>query len=238
MPFEAAKAVAATFCYRIRYVLTPVFGLDFPAQCIPPESSGFESMHISPKIIRRCTEAVSGLLEPQPVSMSESRSATPSSSGGRSWTPVNAPCKARMTAGSESGYGTDTERSEISVCSPRKLATSKVRRSGTPHSVGMQRRYRQGCTKSVTSIPYIDKSESSDDCKKRKRNLPRGIHNGCDSPSTDSPKQCASPSKRRKASSAPAMTAENAAMVLLELGLRDATLRGKDGKSKKRRASA
>lgn len=35
MPYEAAKAVAATFCWEIRHVLTPLFGPDFPSICVP-----------------------------------------------------------------------------------------------------------------------------------------------------------------------------------------------------------
>jgi hypothetical protein len=56
MPFDAAKAVAATFCWRIRYALTPVFGSDFPKICLRPESEGFGAMVIDPAITQRCTE--------------------------------------------------------------------------------------------------------------------------------------------------------------------------------------
>ena len=56
MPFEAAKAVAATFCWNIRYALTPVFGADFPSQCIQPGSDRFGEMVIDCNITRRCTE--------------------------------------------------------------------------------------------------------------------------------------------------------------------------------------
>jgi hypothetical protein len=56
MPFEAAKAIAATFCWKIRYALTPVFGLDFPNMCLRPESEGFGAMVIDPAITQRCTE--------------------------------------------------------------------------------------------------------------------------------------------------------------------------------------
>ncbi|KAL1966207.1 hypothetical protein VTN77DRAFT_4759 [Rasamsonia byssochlamydoides] len=57
MPFEAAKAVAATFCWRIRYALTPLFGRDFPAMCIPPQGAQFGKMVIDPAIVRRATES-------------------------------------------------------------------------------------------------------------------------------------------------------------------------------------
>jgi hypothetical protein len=56
MPFEAAKAVAATFCWNIRYALTPVFGAEFPSQCIQPGSDRFGEMVIDCSITRRCTE--------------------------------------------------------------------------------------------------------------------------------------------------------------------------------------
>lgn len=56
MPFEAAKAIAATFCWKIRYALTPVFGPDFPKMCLRPESDGFGTMVIDHAITQRCTE--------------------------------------------------------------------------------------------------------------------------------------------------------------------------------------
>ncbi|PWY94603.1 hypothetical protein BO94DRAFT_279492 [Aspergillus sclerotioniger CBS 115572] len=55
MPFEAAKALAATFCWKIRYVLTPIFGLDFPSRCIHPEDTRFGDMRIDPAIILQAT---------------------------------------------------------------------------------------------------------------------------------------------------------------------------------------
>lgn len=57
MPFEAAKAVAATFCWKIRYILTPLFGTDFPSQCIPPQDRArFGRMIIDSAIVRQATE--------------------------------------------------------------------------------------------------------------------------------------------------------------------------------------
>ncbi|KAG2417953.1 hypothetical protein HFD88_001052 [Aspergillus terreus] len=58
IPFEAAKAVAATFCWRIRYALTPIFGLDFPSQCIHPQdrTRRFGQMLIDPGIVKTATE--------------------------------------------------------------------------------------------------------------------------------------------------------------------------------------
>ena len=56
MPFDAAKAVASTFCYRIRHALAPLFGQDFIDMCIRPGKEGHADMHISPQIVHDCTQ--------------------------------------------------------------------------------------------------------------------------------------------------------------------------------------
>ncbi|KAJ0413949.1 hypothetical protein BJY00DRAFT_321498 [Aspergillus carlsbadensis] len=57
MPFEAAKAVSATFCWKIRYALTPLFGTDFPDLCVHPnDRSRFGRMIIDPSIVRDATD--------------------------------------------------------------------------------------------------------------------------------------------------------------------------------------
>ncbi|CAI7573286.1 unnamed protein product [Penicillium glandicola] len=56
MPYEAARAMAATFCWRIRYALTPLFGTEFPAMCIPPtDRKTHGRMIIPPEIVQRAT---------------------------------------------------------------------------------------------------------------------------------------------------------------------------------------
>lgn len=56
MPFEAAKAVSATFCWKIRYALTPLFGLDFPSLCTHPHDRTHGRMIIDPVIVTKATE--------------------------------------------------------------------------------------------------------------------------------------------------------------------------------------
>lgn len=59
MPYEAAKAVAATFCWKIRHVLVPLFGPDFPAQCIKPKNgsqTNLSQITIDIEIVKRATE--------------------------------------------------------------------------------------------------------------------------------------------------------------------------------------
>ncbi|OJJ49063.1 hypothetical protein ASPZODRAFT_13801 [Penicilliopsis zonata CBS 506.65] len=57
MPFDAAKAVAATFCWKIRYALTPLFGIDFPSLCVPPhDRARFGKMVIDRAIVEKAAE--------------------------------------------------------------------------------------------------------------------------------------------------------------------------------------
>lgn len=60
MPYDAAKAVAATFCYRVRHALTPLFGLDFPDLCAHPlDRMRFGRMIIDQAIVRQSRETAS-----------------------------------------------------------------------------------------------------------------------------------------------------------------------------------
>lgn len=78
MPYEAAKAVAATFCWSIRYALTPVFGVDFPEICVLPDSDKFGDMTIDPAVTKRCTEEANRYRSLETRSISREPSATPS----------------------------------------------------------------------------------------------------------------------------------------------------------------
>ena len=72
LPFQAAKAVAATFCYKIRYALVPLFGPDFVTSCIKPGHEGFGHIIIDSEIVKRCArEAEYFRNHPSPNSDSE-----------------------------------------------------------------------------------------------------------------------------------------------------------------------
>ncbi|KJR85833.1 uncharacterized protein SPSK_09156 [Sporothrix schenckii 1099-18] len=51
MPYSCARAVCATFCYHIAGALIPIFGPDFPSDCLPPQSSDFARMVIDPILV-------------------------------------------------------------------------------------------------------------------------------------------------------------------------------------------
>lgn len=55
MPYQAAKAIAATFCWHIRWALTPVFGYDFPDTCFSPDDPRYGKFLIDPLIVQACT---------------------------------------------------------------------------------------------------------------------------------------------------------------------------------------
>jgi hypothetical protein len=56
MPYKCAKSVCATFCYKIRHALTPLFGEDFLHMCTHPDDPAYAKFLIDPAIVRECTE--------------------------------------------------------------------------------------------------------------------------------------------------------------------------------------
>lgn len=77
MPFEAAKAVAATFCHPIRHALTPIFGKDFLTLCVPKGHPAFETFKIDRAIVRSCAAEAEAWRTLTSKSASASRSGTP-----------------------------------------------------------------------------------------------------------------------------------------------------------------
>ncbi|KAI5367388.1 Putative transcription regulator HTH, APSES-type DNA-binding domain-containing protein [Septoria linicola] len=52
MPYACARAVCLTFCYPIRWALTPIFGASFIKECLRPEHPGFARFKIDPEVVR------------------------------------------------------------------------------------------------------------------------------------------------------------------------------------------
>ncbi|KAL2266990.1 hypothetical protein VTJ83DRAFT_4267 [Remersonia thermophila] len=53
MPYPCARAVCATFCYKISPALVPIFGPRFPADCIPEGAPDYQRMVIDPSIVHQ-----------------------------------------------------------------------------------------------------------------------------------------------------------------------------------------
>jgi hypothetical protein len=126
MPYDAAKAIAATFCYDIRFALTPVFGQDFPSQCLSREQPGFSKFVIDPAIVWKCiAETERFRREGTSYRLMASTSASPTTPtqmnfDSPSWKPKTLKQRRARPADIESGYGTDTSKRDTYAFSPHK----------------------------------------------------------------------------------------------------------------------
>ena len=134
MPFDAAKAVAATFCYKIRHALTPLFGIDFPDLCVRFDDGDIPRWTIDPHIIQTCTEQAKRLRE---IALKERETVAPRAPviGARKIAP-----RAR-TVELESGYGTDEDRNSRTFGSPLTPVSGKWSTVNTPSSAPIQARH-------------------------------------------------------------------------------------------------
>jgi hypothetical protein len=139
MPYQAAKAVAATFCYDIRWALTPVFGNDFPSMCLHSKDPSFAKFVIDPAIVEYCTMETNRFR----TEGNSYRISTPNTSPTAEMPETS--CKSQMRvkprrarpADIESGYGTDTDQSDKYFISPQVSPRScwpSVNRSLSPYS--------------------------------------------------------------------------------------------------------
>lgn len=77
MPYQCARDICATFCWDIRWALTPIFGPSFLHDCKPPGSTGFQTYKTHREVIRQCTLEAEGWSH-----NTSSRVGTPMSGGG------------------------------------------------------------------------------------------------------------------------------------------------------------
>ncbi|KAL2148473.1 hypothetical protein VTH82DRAFT_2027 [Thermothelomyces myriococcoides] len=61
MPYSCAKAICATFCHKISGALIPLFGPQFPLECIPEKAPGHGRMVIDPEIVGRARRDTAAL---------------------------------------------------------------------------------------------------------------------------------------------------------------------------------
>jgi hypothetical protein len=141
MPFKAAKAVAATFCYNIRFALTPIFSEDFVDLCVRPSDRSFGSFRIDRDIIRQCTAETQSWLTRDDARHTPTPSlySSPEPSASDAYT-ISKPAslygpfrfkklrpKILKATDSESGYGTDSDlASDKLACSPDVSPKTKI----------------------------------------------------------------------------------------------------------------
>lgn len=120
MPYEAAKAMAATFCYHIRYALVPLFGPDFVFLCCELEDPSFGRMVIDREIIRQCTAVAHDFrameedkgYSKQSLSSKSTETKSPCANSKNGWIPKSLRNGGKGGLYAESGYCTDTDTSE------------------------------------------------------------------------------------------------------------------------------
>ena len=242
VPFEAAKAVAAKFCWHIRYVLVPVFGPDFISMCTRPEDSGFLNLCVGHSIIQHCTDRAT-IMHTQ--SRKSSRFASPQIPSAfvdlPVWPPKPIRPKPEKALDEESGYGTDSDRSDNYPGSPYSTISSGWTPVNTPVLKALEQfsfpraKVTSSAKFSVTSNPNL-RHEKKQAKISTKRTLLEGNLDSEEGAAVNSSSACGSLTpKRRKISGA--MTTEMAAGVLLELNVADATL-NEHKMFRRRRASA
>lgn len=231
MPYEAAKAVAATFCYNIRYALTPVFGVDFLSLCVPPEHPSFGCMLIDRDIVQQCTEQATGYrLLSRESSIASSPRSPALSDGLRKSNPKSLRPKLLKSVQSESGYGTDSDRSDNDLEPPQ---TPQWVALNTPRSVTAHHYLPSPSNRPVSPYPTqaeltyrSEVSPGSEDNRRPKRLRAEDDEAyGEDSSSTsssDSPQMPLSRSKKPTALSKEA----RAACMLVRMHVEDAKMDG------------
>ena len=244
MPYDGAKAVAATFCYNIRYALTPVFGVDFISLCVRPDNPGFGRMVIDRSIVRHCTEAARDYraLSREASLVRTPQTPAPSTIYPR-WTPKNLRHKA--TKGMEeveSEYSTDTDRSDRYPYSPPNSVNLKWTALNTPRSAHAQQLQLPSPQQILTpasisedNVPQ-DNSCSEESGLVKQAPLEREDYDEDNSSVSSSVEVIAAPKRRKKPA---ALTKEaRAAYTLMQLQMADATLGESASRAKRRRASS
>lgn len=230
MPYKAAKAVAATFCYSIRYALTPLFGVDFLSLCVLPNDPSFSEMIIDREIVRDCASTARTY---RALSKGASHVGNPSiksSSSHGKWNNKSLRANMGKPADSESGYGTDTDRSDRYLSPSQTPLTMQWTALNTPVSSTQTKAStsspRRECTsKSKVKYDELPKSSGSDGICNGKR------HSGDKDDDFDQESNFSNASdglrklsKRRKISSAQMKESRAAAYMLMQMQMADATL--------------
>lgn len=250
MPFEAAKAVAARLCYKIRYVLVPVFGPDFVAMCVDKHNPDFGNLSIERGIIRQCTEDAAAI---QAQSRESSSAASPRAPAAYAeieiWPPKPLhPNRARVTD-VESGYGSDTDRSAMYSTHPGSPASTAWTPVNTPRVTNLDSFHFPPAPRQVTSSPWVQafppSSPKARPSKRRRACKDEASEDElpCTSSSSASESEPTSPKRRKVASkpsrqTVPMATDVEAALTLMQLCKAGITSDERAEKSRRRRASA
>ncbi|KAF1911153.1 hypothetical protein BDU57DRAFT_533706 [Ampelomyces quisqualis] len=144
MPYQAARAIAATFCYEIRWALTPVFGNDFPSMCLTPKDPSFAKFLIDPAIVRYCAAETSRFkAEGASYRLSSAHLLSPMETPKMSfdsptWKPKANKTRRRRPADLEGGYGTDMGKNDCAFSPHVSPGWNHLNRPLSPASLSPQ----------------------------------------------------------------------------------------------------
>ena len=244
MPFEAAKAVAARLCYEIRYVLVSVFGPDFVSMCCKPGDPDYQNLSINRDIIQRCKDEAKAIESQSGGASLPTSPKVPSAYAELPlWPPkTSSRPKQKRAADIESGYGTDTERSDAYSSYPGSPSSSGWTPVNTPRVTNLDNFRFPPAPRNVTSTPWVSSSpQSSPKTRPAKRSISPTKFPDEEVSSNLCPEKPLVSAKRRKISpkSSSKMTAEmEAAYTLMQLHRADAALAEQKTVVRRRRASA
>ncbi|KAL6715154.1 hypothetical protein ACLMJK_007418 [Lecanora helva] len=244
VPFEAAKAIAARLCYKIRYVLVPVFGPDFVTMCCKPGDADFENLSIDRDILRRCEEEARAVEARLKNSFLPSSAKPVSSYDQTSYSPLKKSIKSkqRRKVEVESGYGTDTDRSDLYSSYPSSPATSGWNPVNTPRVANLDTFRFPPPSRKITSSPWVKPvpQRSPKTLGSKRLASPDDTPEEEETPSNMSSERSLISPKRKKVShtSAWAPTPEvEAARTLIQLSMADTALAARKPAARRRRAS-
>lgn len=140
-------------------MLVPVFGPDFVAMCHKRDDPDFQILSVGGNIIQRCKEGATAL---QAHSRESSTASSPRASSAYASLPLWPPPKSlrpkpSKAADVESGYGTDTDRSDIYTSSPGSPTSISFTPVNTPGKTIFEM-YRCPPPTNITSTPRLNKS--------------------------------------------------------------------------------
>ena len=246
MPFEAAKAVAATFCYDIRYVLTPLFGPEFVSSCIKPGSEGYGQMVIDPETVRHCAEMANKYKEMYSRGSSEVTTLkSPSSlrtTSTANWATNSIQSRHPQALDMESGYYTDTDRSDQYLPSPQSSNPWTRETLPKPHVPRFHLPSPQELLKNSNCVagcvaPANSLDSTSGKVTQEKKRVCKNEGQESDTASS----QCSNEETTSSVAPRSPITSTQetrAAYVLMQLHFADTSLKENESRAKKRRASS
>jgi len=234
MPFEAAEAIARTFCYPIRYALVPLFGPDFANECCPPGAEGFKQMIIAPNIIESCTRQAKKYAAMYSLSsgihFSTPRYSAPESDLPSSKVRLRRPHNVPMLKLRHSNHDTYDHQSSVSTPPPITTSSSWA-------SVNTPRRETKHQLATPRSLPAGYANNSDSDVSPKSKVAQKGVSpHSCDGNDHDSSmmSNASEISTINKATKTSPFDDKKAAYALLQLHWADTTAKTS---SSKRRAS-